>query len=190
MPERDTEMEVFITKQIERQNNPNVEEALQNVTIPVSKAERKARLAMVLERGAVNPRLEVKLPPDLWGEWVSMSPVEIMRMESLGYKIDTEYAPKRALHSKGDAASILGDVIYMTTEKSNYEDIQEVYRDQYMRLNHPKRQSDGSTTQREEEEVMQSIKRQGLVPINTSEQHEARKAEIEAVLNAQTTAAE
>lgn len=196
MPERETELEVFIRQQVARQEaGETIASADQKVvdSAPAqankaSRAERKARLATVLERGSVNPRLEVKLPPHLWGEWIAADPNEIMRMETLGYKIDTEFAPQRALHTKGDRGSLVGDVIFMTTERENYELIQEVYRDQYERLNHPKRQSDGSTTQREEEEVIASIKRQGLVPINVSEQHEARKADIEAVLAAQEPA--
>jgi hypothetical protein len=196
MAERETELEVFIKQQVARQEaGQTISQADQAIadagtvaTPKISRAERKARLAMVLERGSVNPRLEVKLPPHLWGEWIAADPNEIMRMEALGYRIDTEFAPSRALHTKGERGSLVGDVIFMTTERENYELIQEVYRDQYERLNHPKRQSDGSTTQREEKEVAESLKRQGLVPINASDQHEARKAEIEAVLNAQEPA--
>lgn len=77
----------------------------------------KARFASVLERGYVNDRLKVDLPPDLHGEWVRHDPVEISDYKSLGFKIDDTYAPKRSLHSSNATEAVIGDVIFMTCPK-------------------------------------------------------------------------
>src|SRR5690242_7548495 len=55
------------------------EEAKQTAMTPAQRAERKARLATILDRGFVQDRLTVELPPDVHGEWVRNDPLEIQR---------------------------------------------------------------------------------------------------------------
>lgn len=97
----------------------------------LTRAEKKAQFAKVLERGIINARLDVDLPKDVYGEWVRDDATEIMRMESMGFQIDREYAKKRRLHSKGDDASYVGDVVFMTCSQENHEIIDEVKLDMY-----------------------------------------------------------
>jgi len=100
----------------------------------LTRAEKKAVFAKVLERGIINARLEVPLPDDVHGEWVRDDETEIMRMESMGFEVDTVHAKKRRLHSKGDGASYVGDVLFMTCDRENYEIIQEVKQDLYNKM--------------------------------------------------------
>lgn len=97
----------------------------------MTREQRKARRAEVLERGLVSDRLNVPLPPGVYGEWFHKSSEEIFRAEALGFKVDTEYAPKRALHSDGDSKAVVGDVIFMTCDQETKEDIDEFKRQKF-----------------------------------------------------------
>lgn len=110
----------------------------------LSRDQIKAKLATVLERGLIADRLEVPLPPDVYGEWVTNDPLEIYRMESMGFQIDTEYAKQRKLHDGGDSTSRVGDVIFMTCPKVVHEIMEEHRRDLYNRNNNPKRSKEES----------------------------------------------
>lgn len=136
---------------------------------------RKARLARVLERGIVADRLLVDIPPDRHGEWVSDNPVSIARMQSLGFEVDTEYSTKRSLHSTGDKAGRVGDVIYMTCPRDVKETIDEIRQEQY-EAKHKKGK------QREEMETASRIRSTGLGTIVESREHVANKADIQRVL--------
>lgn len=100
----------------------------------MTRAEHKARLAQVLDRGIVNDRLHVALPEDMHGEWVPNSKEEIYRMQTLGFDVDRTYAKKRALHNDGTDAAIIGDVIFMTCPKMVKEVIDEVRREKFEAL--------------------------------------------------------
>lgn len=76
--------------------------------------EYAAVLASVLDRGYSHEALNIQLPPGLAGEWVLNDPIAIARMQTLGYKIDTEHAKKNSIHSSGDSSTVYGDVIFMT----------------------------------------------------------------------------
>lgn len=115
------------TSEMKEEHKPIQEKAL-------SRIEKKAIFAKVLERGIINARLEVPLPGDVHGEWVRDDDTEIMRMESMGFEIDRVHARKRRLHSKGDDASYVGDVVFMTCSRDNYEIIQEVKQDLYDKM--------------------------------------------------------
>ena len=96
------------------------------------RAARKVKLAQVLDRGVVAVRLQVNLPPELHGEWVSNDIEDVYRMKSLGYIIDDTYAPGRALHSEGDRSkSIVGDVLFMTCSREDHEIQQEIMADKF-----------------------------------------------------------
>ncbi len=140
---------------------------------------RKEQLASVLERGVVATALHVEtLPSNLHGEWVRDDQVEIYRMETLGYKIDTEYAKDRRTHSKGDSASYVGDVVFMTTPRENYELINEVKQEMFDRIHGTKK------GQSEEQQFEKSIKSKTpeLPVIDEGKASKVKKAEIEAAL--------
>jgi hypothetical protein len=94
--------------------------------------EKKAKVAAVLERGLTNDRLRVELPDHLHGEWVHRDPNEILRMQTLGFRIDDTYAVKRSIHTDGSSAAIIGDVVFMVTDKDNKEIIDEVKHEQFL----------------------------------------------------------
>jgi hypothetical protein len=139
----------------------------------LSRDQKKARLAQVLDRGLTADRLHVPLPSGIHGEWVPNDQSAIYEKEALGFKIDTEYAPKRALHSKGDGKSIVGDVVYMICDKENKEIIDEIRNEQYLRLNRKQ------GTQKEERDITSQTSKIGLEPINEGSVSPARKEELE-----------
>lgn len=115
--------------------------------------ERKSyetRLARVLERGLVLDRLKVDLPPEWHGEWVSLDTAEIARMELLGFQIDTEFAPKRRLHDRGDGKSVISDVVHMIQPKWMHEVLEAKRKEMYYKTHlksHQKEESDFKASQ-------------------------------------------
>lgn len=100
-----------------------------------TRTQKKARLARVLERGFVGDRTVVdNLPPHLHGEWIARDVMAVERAKSLGFWIDTEYAPKRSLHSEADKGqAIIGDTVFMTCLKEDKQLIDEIRNEQYIR---------------------------------------------------------
>lgn len=88
--------------------------------------EKQARLASVFDRGVLNDRFKVAIPDDLHGEWVRDDPLEIQRMETLGFWKDDQYATTRQLHSDGTSSAKIGDVVFMLTLKDNKKLIDQV----------------------------------------------------------------
>lgn len=141
--------------------------------------EKKARFARVLERGFTVDRLTVELPGDKWGEWVADNDVEIMRKKALGFTIDTEYAAKRSLHSDGTGAPIVGDVIFMIQSREDHEILDELYRENYIRMH-------GSPEQKKQLEDSDYESSLAMIPevpvINESVARDARKEQINEAL--------
>jgi hypothetical protein len=125
------------------------------VNIDMTRAEMKARLVQVLERGIVHDRMLVPLPADVHGEWARNDPLEIARMQTLGFEVDYEYAPRRALHSDGTGAAIVGDVIFMTCPRIIKEVIDEIRHEQFIRLNAP------SQTKEDKEMIANTLRSTG-----------------------------
>ena len=100
-------------------------EAVQKLIEQAERGELKAKLAAILDRGVVQDRLMVELPDDVHGEWVLNNQMEINRLKSLGFEVDTVYAPRRAIHGDGSNSGIVGDVIFMTCPKIIKEVIDE-----------------------------------------------------------------
>jgi len=151
-----------------------------------ARAELKARLVTVLERGVVHDRLYVPLPDDVHGEWVRNDPLEIARMKVMGFQIDHEYAPKRALHSDGSGAAIVGDVVHMTCPKIIKETIDEIRHEQFLRINAP------GKSKEEEEYIANTFdrKKDGVPPFSESKTYTASEEDIrDAVKEALTRAA-
>ena len=143
----------------------------------ITRNEKKAKLARVLERGVVVDRLNVDLPPELYGEWVSDDPVSIASMEALGFYKDTNYATKNSLHSTGTQEGRVGDTIFMVCDREVKEIIDEIRRDQFERTH-------GRTRQREDKEGVSLVEKSGLPTFTESKEHVAKKADIEAALKA------
>ena len=154
-------------------NEPEQVDAAQEEIL--TRAARKAKLVRILDRGIVADRLHVDLPTNLYGEWVADDPVEISRMEALGFHKDTEYAPSRSLHSSGIKEGKIGDVIHMICEKETKDIIDEIRREQFDR-----RHGKGKT--KEEAEAAGRINKEGLATFTESKEHTARKADIERAL--------
>lgn len=102
----------------------------------MSKEEKKARIARVLDRGFLLDRTTVdNLPPDLHGEWVPRDQVEIERKRAMGFWIDDKYAVNRSIHSDGTGQSIVGDTVFMVCLKEDKQLIDDFRYKQYIRLN-------------------------------------------------------
>jgi hypothetical protein len=145
------------------------------------RAEKKARFSRVLERGMVADRLKVDLPPSLWGEWVHDDRQSITEMQLLGFKIDSEYATKRALHDQGDGRSLVGDCVYMVQDIEDHLLLEEIRRENY-EATHGKANRT-ARLQGEEKEFVASSRVLGLPTIEESAAKSARKAELEAALS-------
>lgn len=128
------------------------------------RTEKKARLASVLERGLTSDRLNVSLPDNLYGEWCPNDQMEIARYETMGFEIDTKYAPKRALHGSGSGEARVGDVVFMTTNRETHELIEEIRREQF-EAQHGK---PNSKIQREEREFKAGASAEGVKTITES----------------------
>jgi hypothetical protein len=108
--------------------------------------EQKARMARVLDRNLSISKLHVDLPNDLHGEWVPSDDVSVAEKERLGFKIDTEYAPKSINKSNRHI-----DAIFMTIPKGTKEAIDSFRQDEYNRAQNPKKNSLGQTVENKEE---------------------------------------
>jgi len=125
----------------------------------IKKAERgelRSKLASILDRGIVQDRLLVELPEDLHGEWVRNDPLEIRRLETLGFRIDNEYAVKRAIHSDGTSSAIVGDVIHMICPKEVKDVISEIRIERMVR-EHAGKRTGKSNVNKEERELLTDV---------------------------------
>ncbi len=110
----------------------------ENITPAETREQKVARRAQIYNRGVLGDRLHVDLPPEIHGEWVPNNVVDIERKRGLGFEIDTEHAKNRALHDKGDGASYVGDVVFMTCSREDKEIIDEIRRKRYNDVHAPK----------------------------------------------------
>lgn len=75
----------------------------------------EAQIAQILDRGVVNDRLAVKLPPDRVGYWVRERGDDIERYKALGGRIErTTEVGNQGLHGAADDRIRVGDVILMS----------------------------------------------------------------------------
>lgn len=160
---------------------------VETVTNAEAKAEtreqRKARLTQILERGIVSDRLKVDLPLGIYGEWVSDDPVDIARLQAMGFQIDTEYAPNRALHSSGAKQGKIGDVVHMICNQEIKDIIDEIRKEQFDNR-HNKKRGAKIASQGEESEAAKKLASEGLPPILESQTHVATQDDIKAAMKA------
>jgi hypothetical protein len=129
----------------------------------LEKIRLKKNIAAILDRGLVNDRLHVPLPPDVYGQWVRDDPTAIDRMKNLGFKIDDTYAPNRSIHSDGTSAAKVADVIFMTAPRQ-VKDLIDEYRNEQMLARNSK-----SGKQKEEEDFKKAVHTAtgGVIPATT-----------------------
>lgn len=143
-------------------------------------AELEARLSRVLERGIIVDRTTVDLPDGVYGEWVCNDDPDIVRMQLMGFEVDTKYAVDRSSHADGTGGiAKIGDIIFMTCPQRVKDTIERVRKRIYDRAN-PKKGS-----QKEEKDFAQSMAsiRETHLPVtDESIQSEAGEAEIIAAL--------
>jgi hypothetical protein len=144
------------TSEVEDQHDDPAE--IQAKLAGMSREQLKARVLSVLDRGIVNDRLFVKLPNNLYGEWVKNDPLEVDRLRTLGFWLDEEFSTKRAIHADGSKGNKVGDVIFMVTTKDNKEIIDEARREISARADRK--------VEREERELQNNIRNatQGDIP--------------------------
>lgn len=144
----------------------------------LSAAEKKSIIARVLERGIIIDRCTVDLPDGVYGEWVADDPVEVSRMQLLGFEKDTTYATDRSTNAGADGVSKIGDVIFMTAPREVKEIIDAVRTEMYERANPV------SAKQKEEKDFQRLAEKSGLPVIDESDIASAREAEIRSALGA------
>lgn len=167
--------ETKVTTTIEA--NPVVEEAL-------SRADKKKKFISILERGIVDDRLMVDLPPHLHGQWVRKDVFSIDRLKSLGYWIDTEYAVDRSLHSDGTKTAQIADVIFMVCTKEDHDILEEIRHDEFVK-NHgtPGQQKKTSREEREFATALQEATGGDIPLVNDGQSRAVRAAELAQTLN-------
>ena len=91
----------------------------------MTKAQQKAKLAQVLDRGMVSDRLVVKdADPRKHYEWCRDTEIDIDRWRSLGFEVEQEKG--EGLHGKGDDRRVVGDAVLMSCSKENFEILEEL----------------------------------------------------------------
>lgn len=142
------------------------------------RAEKKARFVRILERGMTVDKLHVPLPDHLYGEWILNDPISIREAETLGFRVDTEYAPKSSLHNQGTNLGVVGDTVFMVMPREDKEILDEIRQEEFASANLPKKQGE----QKEEREFETMTTRHGLPVIEESKTRSLRKEELKAAL--------
>lgn len=145
------------------------------------RAEKKARLARVLDRGVIVDRLHVELPDHLYGEWIPNDKLSIHEANVLGFNVDTEFATRMPMFNNKDedGGAVVGDVIFMVCEKETKDLIDEIRAENFERV-HGKH----GRGQKEETEFRTLSESTGLPIVDESRSRSARKAELQDALQA------
>lgn len=151
---------------------------------PEERAKRKAMIVQAYDRGVIHDRLSVKLPPHLHGEWARNDPLEIDRLRTLGFEIDTEYANRRALHNDGSGAAVIGDVVFMTCPREVKEIIDEIRLEKFMAVNGKPGDRKAKTKEEREFEANSARDSGGIVPTVVESNTATRfsRADVESAL--------
>lgn len=146
----------------------------------LSREEKRAKLAVILDRGIVGHRLSVgNLPPDVYGEWVRATPMDIDRMRAMGFEVDRKYTVGHAQFDDGTGVPKVGDVVFMTAPMEVKEIIDEIRLKKFIEMNgNPK-----TDKRREQAEERTVVNNQGFPVINESSEATVTRDQIEAVLN-------
>lgn len=169
-------------REIENSNSVLTPEDIENL----SEDALFAHMVEIAERGTIDIRTNVPLPPDLVGHWVTNTPEDIAAAGMYGWKVDTTYAAKNALHSDGKGNPVIGDIIFLTRSRRVHEAYLKA-QEQRVRATH------GVARNLQEEKDFEGIiKTSGLGvkyrgnPINTSVNERVNASQISSMLKSQT----
>src|SRR6266516_5700834 len=158
----------------------NEEQKAANEAARKLRADKRARFVRVLERGYTVDRMHVDLPADLHGEWVPVDQVD--RWETLGFMIDKTHAPQRQLHAQGDGSAHIGDTVFMTCSKEDYDLMQEIKHEMFVMM-HGSPDEKKRLQQKEEKEFTSVVEQSvGLPVIDESVERQVHKSEIKEAL--------
>lgn len=126
-----------------------------------AKAAMKAKLVRVLERGHLSDRLNI-MKNDKHYEWASRDPVEISRLQAMGFKLcQDEDLKANALHNDGTQNITVGDVVLMEAPLELKELIDDAKKEIYEKRH-------GKGAKQEEKDFVARINQSGLPTINES----------------------
>lgn len=128
----------------------------------LSDEQYEAYVTEVLARDPVVDRLNVKLPPEVHGEWVSNDPASITKKKMLGFEIDTKYAASSSLHNDGSGNPIVGDVIFMTISKNRFKVIEKARQKRYDEFHAVRRTPSGKKVTPEEAQFLADTTNHGM----------------------------
>src|SRR2546430_6314158 len=171
------------TRQLTEEDKKKAEEEVKRLL--ADRKEKKAKFVRVIERGFTVDRLHVDLPDNLHGEWVPEDQVD--RWQLLGFEVDHEHAVKRQLHPAADGSARVADVVFMTCSKEDFELMQEVKQEIFVKTHGSPKQKE-RLMQQEEQDFKNTVENKiGLPVIDEGIAREAKKDAIrEAIKRPQT----
>ncbi len=91
-------------------------------------AEKKARIAQILERGVIAEKITIRDgDPNKYYVWVRTREEDIDRYRALGFEIETQAGDR--IHPTGDGKRVVGDVVLMSISMEEHLIIEEVKED-------------------------------------------------------------
>lgn len=147
----------------------------------LSKADLKAKMVEILDRGVTSSRLDLDTQDDIYYEWVPNNAVEKNRMRTLGFEVlsrNQHLKSGNPLHEGGGDEIIVGDVIAMGCHVLRKAALDEIKQDRFVAM-HGRA---GSRTQAEENEFQQkmneNLKDSGISTTIESNTHNIGTAEL------------
>lgn len=152
---------------------------------------KKVKMMQILDRGIVGDRLKVDIPNNLHPEWVPNDPMEIHRMQTVGFRFPSEEEYKnRGLHNQGDGKVIVGDVVLMVCDREDKEIIDEIRAEQFEKMNGRPGEAKVQAEEKNFKSQLRHADRDNYIgTMEESDVKLSRKAEIEAALVAANTPA-
>jgi hypothetical protein len=123
----------------------------------MSKAQLKAVMVDILDRGVTASRLDLDVQPDIHYEWIPNNAVEKNRMRTMGFEVlsrSKHLISGNPLHEGGGDEIIVGDVIAMGCSKVRKEALDEIKSERFIAM-HGK---PGSRVQGEETEFTEKMR--------------------------------
>ena len=91
-------------------------------------AEKKARIAQILERGVISEKITIRDgDPGLYYVWIRTREEDIDKFSALGFVIETKAGQR--IHPTGDGKRVIGDVVLMSIPMEEHDIIEEVKED-------------------------------------------------------------
>ena len=142
---------------------------------PKVKAELRAKMVQVLERGHLSGRLNIDDKSKHY-EWSSKDPSDVARLTAMGFKVcDNPGLKANALHNDGTSNITVGDVILMEAPLELKEMLDEVNQEIYQRRH-------GKKSKHEETEFAGRLKQTGLASFNESSSETVDGASLKSIV--------